>query len=190
MQHLPRLGLGAILFLLAAWVLACSSKSAPPRRSLLIIHKDFPVQETWNARITYTDSGRMKATIYAPHVSQYARGGPNTEKHLDGGVEVHFYNSAGQHTSSLNALRGIIYPNNDIEVFGRVVMVTDDCTTVRTEYAKWTSNDQKIRSDKFVTIQRPNETLSGYGFESDQHLRNYRIFNATAVMKVRQELEE
>ncbi len=184
------LGLTVTLFLFAVCFAACSNKTTPARQSLLIIHKDFPVQETWDARITFTDSGRMKATIYAPHVSQYARGGPSTEKHLDGRIEVHFYNSAGQHTSSLNAMRGIIYPNNDIEVFDRVVMVTDDCTTVRTEYAKWTSHDQKIRSDKFVTIRRPTETLSGYGFESDQHLKNYRIFKATAVMKMRQELEE
>ncbi|MFN3393479.1 MAG: LPS export ABC transporter periplasmic protein LptC [Candidatus Thermochlorobacter sp.] len=169
---------------------ACSSKTMPARQSLLIINQDFPVQETWEARIIFTDSGKMKATIYAPHVAQYARGGNTTEKHLDGNIEVHFYDSKGKHSSRLNARRGIIYPNNDIEVFDRVVMVSDDCTTVRTEYAKWTSKDQKVRSDKFVTIRRPTETLSGYGFESDQHFKNYRIFKATAVMKVPQAREE
>lgn len=169
---------------------ACSSRTLPPRQSLLIISKDFPVQETWEATVVFTDSGKMKATIYAPHVAQYAREGQmNTEKRLDGNIVVHFYDAAGQHSSQLNAKRGIIYPNNDIEVFDQVVMRTRDCTTVRTEYAKWTSRDQKIRSDKFVTIQRPTETLSGVGFESDQNLKHYRIFKASAVLKVQQEKE-
>ena len=35
--------------------------------------------------------------------------------------------------------------------------------------------------DKFVTINTPGESIEGYGFESDQHLRNYVIYNITYI---------
>ncbi len=36
-----------------------------------------------------------------------------------------------------------------------------------------------IRSDRFVTIVKPDETITGEGFESDQALKKYRIFRGS-----------
>lgn len=47
----------------------------------------------------------------------------------------------------------------------------------------WRNKDQKIISDKFVTIISPKEKIQGYGFESDQSLRNYTIYNITYVTR-------
>jgi len=173
-----------LLFLLLLIAAACADKSAkPPRVDLLFVTNDFPVQETWEARISFSESGSLRATIAASHISQYTRQG-STVKHLDGKVRADLYDETGKHSSFISANRAIIHPNNDIEGFDNVIIISDDCTTVRTEYIKWTYQDRKVRSDKFVTIKRPTETLSGYGFESDQNLKRYRIYKATAVMKV------
>lgn len=47
----------------------------------------------------------------------------------------------------------------------------------------WRNKDRKIVSDKFVTVISPNETIQGYGFESDQSLQNYVIYNITYVTR-------
>jgi hypothetical protein len=47
----------------------------------------------------------------------------------------------------------------------------------------WRNKDRKIVSDKFVTILSPKEKIQGYGFESDQSLRNYIIYNITYISK-------
>jgi LPS export ABC transporter protein LptC len=173
------------LLLFIIMLAACDDKSAkPPRIDLLYVTNDYPVQETWEARIVFTDSGRIKAQLEAAHVMQFTRQG-STEKKMEGRVRADLYDENGMHSSTLTANRATIQSNNDIEAFEKVVIVSDDCTTVRTEYLKWTSADRKVRSDKFVTIKRPTETLSGYGFESDQSLKHYRIFKATAVMKMK-----
>jgi len=41
-------------------------------------------------------------------------------------------------------------------------------------------------TDKFVKIVSSKEIIEGYGFESDQNLRNYTIFNITYVTNVDQ----
>ncbi len=169
------------LLLIAA---ACTDKAAkPPRIDFLYVGNDHPVQETWEAQVVFSDSGRLKATVSAAHISQYTRQG-STEKKLDGRVRAELYDDQGSYSSTLTANRATIHANNDMEAFEKVVITSRDCTTVRTEYIKWTYQDQKVRSDKFVTIKRPTETLSGHGFESDQNLKHYRIYKATAVMKV------
>ncbi len=46
---------------------------------------------------------------------------------------------------------------------------------------EWRNSDKKIVSDKFVTITSPKEKIEGYGFESDQHLQNYVVYNITYI---------
>ena len=62
-----------------------------------------------------------------------------------------------------------------------VVAVNDSGVVVRTDEMVWRDKDRKITSDKFVTITSPKEQIEGYGFESDQHLLNYVIYNITYI---------
>ena len=43
---------------------------------------------------------------------------------------------------------------------------------------------KKIVTDKFVKIITNDEIIEGYGFESDQDLQNYTIFNITYTTTV------
>ncbi|NTW50942.1 MAG: LPS export ABC transporter periplasmic protein LptC, partial [Chlorobiales bacterium] len=65
-------------------------------------------------------------------------------------------------------------------------VTSTDSTVLRTEQMKWSNDDQKIRSDQFVTITKPTETLRGYGFESDQSMKNYRIFKVSGEAKIKE----
>lgn len=173
-----------LLWLLALLWLACGKKSEPPKVDMTYVGDDYPVQETWNARIIFSDSGRVEAILVAPHIAQYARQG-TLERRMDSAFRVEFFDETGKRSSVITGDRAVVHPNNDMEAFGNVVVVSADCARVTTEYMKWSSRDKKIRSDKFVTIKKPTETLSGYGFESDQNLKNYRIFKASGEMKVK-----
>lgn len=41
----------------------------------------------------------------------------------------------------------------------------------------WDQRKQRIYSDKFIEIQKGETELKGYGFESNQEMTEYRIFN-------------
>jgi len=62
-------------------------------------------------------------------------------------------------------------------------VVFSDSVTIKTDEMMWRNKDRKIVSDKFVRVISPVETIEGYGFESDQSLRNYVIYNITYVTR-------
>jgi LPS export ABC transporter protein LptC len=68
---------------------------------------------------------------------------------------------------------------NNLEATGNVVVTSDSGVVVVTNKLFWDNARQKIFSDAFVKITSPTEQLQGQGFESDQNLKNYRIFKAT-----------
>ncbi len=176
-----------LVFLLSLFAIACGGKSTPPKIDMTYIGDDYPVQESWDAKIIFSDSGHVKAILITPYLAQYSRQGA-LERQMDSTFRVDFFDEFGNHTSFITANRAKVHPNSDMEAFENVLVVSDDCTRVTTEYMKWTSSDRKIRSDKFVTITKPTEILTGYGFESDQNLKNYRIFKASGQMKVKDDV--
>lgn len=139
--------------------------------------KDMPAQESWNVTLIVSDNGRTKTIVSARHAAEY-RQGEKQEIHLDGGVNVQLIDRDGT-TTLVTAGRAIVHDNHDIEAFDNVVIRSADNTVIRTEHISRTSHDRMIRSDKYVTITGPTRTIRGYGFESDEAMKRYRIFHAS-----------
>jgi hypothetical protein len=61
------------------------------------------------------------------------------------------------------------------------VVAINDSSGVRleTDELMWRKEHKKIVTDKFVRITTEDEVIEGYGFESDQSLRNYVIYDIT-----------
>ena len=93
-----------------------------------------------------------------------------------------FYNDNQVKTSTLTAKRGRVDENtNNLYAIDSVVAVNDSGVVIKTDEMMWRNNDRKIVSDKYVTIVSPKEKIEGYGFESDQNLRNYVIYDITYI---------
>ena len=140
-----------------------------------------PTQESWNSTVTFTDSGVVKAVLKAGHISQYEG---SKETSLDKGVHVDFFDEHGVHSSVLTSETGKVdETTNNLEAIGNVVVVSDSGVVVETEKLFWDNQRQLIHSEEFVTITSPKENLQGHGFESDQNLKNYKIFRVTGTAK-------
>jgi LPS export ABC transporter protein LptC len=174
-----------LLIYVSVFALGCGRQEARPKIETTYIGDDYPVQETWDAAVTFSDSGKTKAVLHAKYSAQYKQE-KSQERELTGGLRVDFYDKSGKFTSFLVADRALIYHNSDMEASGNVVVTSTDSTVLRTEQMKWSNDDQKIRSDQFVTITKPTETLRGYGFESDQSMKNYRIFKVSGEAKIKE----
>lgn len=169
--------LATLLFLLCAVaLLACEEKIKP---SVLpgIDSQTIPQQESWNSKIVLSDSGRVKAVIQAGYVRVYQS---PAETHLSEGIVVHFYDTQSKETSVLTAETGKVDDNTkNLEASGNVLVVASDSTQLRTQKLYWDNRQQLIHTLEFVRINSPKERLQGYGFESDQRLRHYRIFRVS-----------
>ncbi|MEK7264388.1 MAG: LPS export ABC transporter periplasmic protein LptC [Bacteroidota bacterium] len=144
-----------------------------------------PTQESWNSDITFSDSGRVRAKLHAGYIAVFS-----DEQYtvLDSGMRAHFYDEHGYHTSKMTSRRGKVNDvTQDLEASGNVVIISDSGTTVKTETVFWDNAKQKIHSAAFVEITSPREVLRGYGFESDQSLKNYKVFRVTGSARVEEQ---
>jgi LPS export ABC transporter protein LptC len=144
-----------------------------------------PVQESWNLRIALTESGIKRGIIEAGHGAEY-RINAGSEQHLDRGIRLNLFDINGYTTTTITAEKAVIHDNQDIEAEGNVIINSGGTTTIKTEYIKRTSSDHMIRSDRYVTIIKKDETIRGEGFESDQTLKKYRIFRGSGEAFIKQ----
>lgn len=163
----------------------CTSKDVKPKIDSSFIVEELPAQESWNSTVFFTDSGKTVAILHTGHLQLY---NIRKETILDDGVKVEFFNSLELRTTTLTSRRGRVDERtNDLYAIDSVVAVNDSGIVVRTDELKWRDRDKKIVSDKFVTIDSPDEHIEGYGFESDQHLRNYVIYNITYITRAKKD---
>ena len=144
-----------------------------------------PAHESWNSTIFFTDSGQTKAILYAGHLQVFD---DSKETLMDGGIKVEFFNAQGIKSSTLTSKRGKVDERtNNLFAIDSVVAINDSGVVLRSDEIVWRNKDKKIYSDKFVTIESPDETIQGYGFESDQQLRNYVVYNITYTARTKKQ---
>ncbi|MBK7499283.1 MAG: LPS export ABC transporter periplasmic protein LptC [Ignavibacteriales bacterium] len=158
----------------------CSSKRVKPSVDGKLSVEELPSQESWNSIITFSDSGKISAILYAGHLRKYD---DKKETFLDQNIKVDFYDQNEVQTTTLTSVKGRVdETTNNLYAMDSVV-VSSDSVTIKTDEMMWRNKDRKIVSDKFVTVISPQEEIQGYGFESDQNLNNYVIYNITYVTR-------
>jgi len=146
--------------------------------------KDLPSHESWNTKITFSDSGRIQAILKVGHLEKYEEA---QRTNLDGGLHADFFDDNGNHTSVLTALNGIVDDRtHDLEAMGNVVVVSDSGTTLETEQLFWKNSTRRVHSDQFVKIISPKEEIQGQGLDSDETLRNYKIYRVTGQTRLKE----
>jgi len=172
----------ALLFGVVAGLMAggCEEKIKP---SVLpgIDSGNLPQQESWNSTIVLSDSGKVLARIRAGYIQKFDA---PQETNMSQGIVVYFYNEKGQHTTTMRASRGVVNERTyDLRAEGDVVVVSDDSTKLRSERLYWDNARRLIHTPEFVSVTSSREKVQGQGFESDQRLRNYKIFKVTAQIR-------
>ena len=173
----------AVLLSVAVLTLGLSACGEKIRPSVLqgIDTKHGPQQESWHSTVIISDSGRVQAKIIAGYIRKFDS---PQETLLDSGVVVYFFNELGKQTTTMTALHGKVNERTyDIDAFGNVLVVSDDSTRLRSERLFWDKQRRLIHTSDYVAIVSPKERVQGQGFESDQRLRNYKIFKVTAQVR-------
>jgi LPS export ABC transporter protein LptC len=160
-------------------IFGCTKEKVEPTVVGKISSEEIPDQESWNSTVFFSDSGKTRAILHAGNLKVFSK---TKETILEKNLKIDFYNEDGKKTTTLTSKRGRVDERtNNLYAMDSVVAKNDSGVVIRTDEMMWRDKDQKIVSDKFVTIDTPNESIEGYGFESDQHLRNYVIYNITYV---------
>ncbi len=169
-----------LLFIISASLFICAGcgeKKVKPKIIPDLNVGEIPAQESWDSKVIFSDSGKTTAILYSGHLRVFSE---KRETLLDSGVKVEFYSPQQIVTTTLTSKRGKVDDaNKNLYAMDSVVAVSDSGVTVKTDELMWRNSDRKIVSDKFVTILTSKEKIQGYGFESNQNLTNYVIYNIT-----------
>ena len=165
-----------IILTLTISLSSCDDKFKPTQTD--INTSEIPSQESWNSTVIFSDSGNTKAVLDAGHISVYSSKGYTL---IDSGAVVNFYKD-GKIASTLTGNKGKIDDKTkDIEIYDSVRVVNTEGSELKTQKLYWTNATKRVSSDEFVKIITPDETIEGIGFESDQNLKNYKIFKVSGT---------
>jgi len=160
------LSLGATML-----ILSCSSKVASDLPTDLISVKKPPTIEAIDFQTYMTDSGVVRYFLKTPRLVKYEQEKePYTE--FPEGFHLQKFDGNKKIVSELSANYG---KNFEIEekwlATGNVVMVNNKGDTLRTEELIYLIKEEKIFSDKFVSIKKGDDIINGAGgFESDTQM--------------------
>lgn len=165
-----------LLISILFFAISCNEEKIEPQLTKENIKGEIPSHESWDSKIVFSDNGKIKAVLFADHLTKYDIQKITFLK----GVKIDFYDKEQINTSTLTSKKGKVDDiTRDMYAIDDVVAVNDSGTVLKTQELKWRNSDQKIVTDQFVSIKSSKEIIEGYGLESDQSLHNYVIFNVT-----------
>ena len=174
LKALKKTGIAALFFGAAILFCTCENNDLEKIKAFSS-PEDLPTVEAENFESTYTDSGEVRNLLKAPKLLQFENEGKTYVEFPDG-IELIEYDTNKKIISSITADYARQYiKENKWEAKNNVVAVNAQGDTLKTELLIWEGDKNKIYTDQFVKIIRPDMVMTGIGFESDQSMQDWKI---------------
>lgn len=145
---------------------------------------DGPAMVVDNVETLYSDSAIVRVSLKAARQIELQNG----DREFPNGVFLQFYDEQGDPSSTLTANTGkFVKETNLYTVTGNVEIVNPvKQEKLKTELLNWDPKIQKIYNDTttFVTIQTPEEILTGKGLVASEDFSSYKILNPVGVFTI------
>lgn len=139
--------------------------------------ESLPVVQAEDFETTFSDSGLIRFHLKTPELMRFETDGQSFTE-FPKGVTLIKYDQYGRTISTITArfARQMIREKK-WEARNDVVATNNAGDTLRTEHLTWDEQAGKIYTNDFVRIIRPDQNITGIGFEADQNMKNWRIKN-------------
>jgi LPS export ABC transporter protein LptC len=159
------------VILLALPLLLCISCNQSDLKEPLIY--DGPQRIGENVELFYTENNQVKVKMIAALVYEFENG----DRQFPEGIYLEFYDENGNLESTLRANEAYYFKKeNQWRGRGKVeVKNIGKNEQLNTEELFWRPADEKIFTDKFVTIRQQTDVIYGQGLEAKQDMSDYVI---------------
>jgi LPS export ABC transporter protein LptC len=153
-------------------------KAFSPSEILPVIHAE-------NFETIYSDSGMIRFVLKTPELKRFETDdAPFIE--FPQGVLLIKYNQNKEIISSISARYAKQFVREHRwEAKNDVVAINNLGDTLKTEHLIWDEESGRIYNSEFVKVIRPDQVITGVGFEADQNLTNWRIRSPRGPIYVR-----
>jgi LPS export ABC transporter protein LptC len=132
-----------------------------------------PLSEAENVELYYSESDEVKIKMLAELVHEFKNG----DREFPKGIYLEFYDEFGKIKSTLRANHAYFFKKeNQWRGRGKVEVkniASDEQLT--TEELFWKPAEEKIFTDKFVTIRQEKDIVYGTGLDAKQDLSSYTL---------------
>lgn len=176
----------AALFLGAAILLFSACENDIEKIKPFTAPENLPEVEATNIETMFTDSGEVRFFLKAPRLLRFEnRGNEKSFIEFPDGIELVKYDQNNEIISSITADYAKQFEKEKRwEAKNNVVATNVRGDTLKTEHLIWEEEQERIHTEEFVKIIRPDQIITGIGFESDQSLQNWRIKNPKGTIYV------
>ena len=141
-----------------------------------------PMREVNDLELFHSEDDRVKVRMKAARVYEFVSG----DREFPKGIAMDFYDDFGKLESTLKADHAYFFKEeNKWRGKGHVeVKNMKSNEQLNTEELFWKPSEEKITTDKFVTIRQQHDVIYGNGMEAKEDLSDYKIFEVTGTFQL------
>ena len=172
-QFIKNSGIAALLFGAAIFFYSCENDIE--KIKAFSSPETLPILEAYNFETIYTDSGTVRYILKTPKLLRFENEGKEFLEFPEG-MQLIQYDANKKITSSLKSDYAKQFLREQRwEAKNNVIATNAQGDTLKTEHLIWEEKEEKIYTDDFVKIIRPDQIITGVGFTSDQNIQNWKI---------------
>ncbi len=143
-----------------------------------------PSMKTLGVTTLVSDSGITRYKIITEEWEIYDKKNPPYWA-FEKGVYLEKFDSLFHVDASIKADTAYYYEKKKLwELRGNVHIRSQRGDKFDTDLLFWDEKQEKVYSDKFISIEQEDKVITGYGFESNQQMTEYQIYDNTGVFTV------
>jgi LPS export ABC transporter protein LptC len=144
-----------------------------------------PLREVDNVETFYSENNLIKVKIVAEQLYEFANG----DREFPKGIYVEFFDETGQLESTLRANHAFYFKEENLWRGRGKVQVKNIAKNeqLNTEELFWKSTEERIYTDKFVTIRQQGDVLYGEGLQAKQDMSDYTIIDPKGDFEVKED---
>jgi LPS export ABC transporter protein LptC len=165
------------LFFLLFLITSCGDSAT---KEILVY--EGPLSEAEDVEHYYTENDLVKVKMTAPLLYEYQ----NEDREFPEGVYMEFYDEFGKLSSTLKANKAYYFKKEDQwRGQGNVeVKNIQKNEQLNSEELFWKPKEEKIFTEKFVTIRMQSDVIYGEGLDAKQDLSSYKILKPTGSLEI------
>lgn len=154
-----------------------------------VVEVEFDPETTYLMRTTdvstlISDSGITRYRAIAKEWLMYSKA-KEPYWYFPEGIYLEKFDSLFQAEATVKADTAYFYEKKDLwKVIGNVEIKNMEGEFFETELLYWDRKEGKMYSDQFIRIEQKDQVITGIGFESNQDMSKWTIFNSTGIFPV------
>lgn len=177
-----------ILFIVCVCSYASCQDEGKERQAEALTGSEIPSMVTHDAVMLISDSGVIKYRAIADNWTRYSDEAKEPYQYFPEGIRFEQIDSTRSAQQTIIADTAYNWENQQVwHLIGNVEVTSIKGELFQTEELYWNMRDHTVYSDSFIHIERTENIIEGYGFNSNDSFTQYEIRRTSGVFPAKEQ---